>query len=116
MLHKFIQETEVIALFTQHKAVSTRVVARVNTNLGRTRVSFDFAHAHVCVHPSNFATLGKLRMRVKHKPGFAPRSLCLHAFLVFFRVNKVRSNGLVLTGVEPGLVCHVNTAYESNKL
>ena len=82
-------------------------------NLGRTRVRFDFAHAHPCVHPSNFAaclTQTSRRMlqnnrldyriqnlhlgiqpaglRVKNLPGFAP-SLCLHAFLVFVRVNKV---------------------------
>ena len=35
---------------------------RVNTNLGRTRVGFDFAHTRSCVQPSNFAALGKLRM------------------------------------------------------
>ena len=28
---------------------------RVNTSLGRIGVSFDFAHAHLCIYSSNFA-------------------------------------------------------------
>ena len=44
-------------------------------------------------------------------PGFEP-DLCLHAFLIVDSVNIIGSNGLVLTRVEPGLVCsrHVNRA------
>ena len=37
-----------------------------STNLGRTLVSFDFGHAHLCLHTSNFAALGKLHMPVKN--------------------------------------------------
>ena len=73
---------------------------RVKPNLDRTRVSFDFAHAHLLgVRETAYVRVKLTRIR--------PRFVFTRGFDIFQSEQNRVEPGLVLTRVEPGLVCAV---------